>query len=714
MSLPGHVQSSSANTVRLFMQERDLFIAALEIEDPAARQEYLDKSCAADPALRERIERLLNRVTEAADFLDHPAVELCSDLADGLLPQAYADVQSGDSPTVVGEINDTAPSQFELPPQLLETQFDDENVVAAPTEIDRTSLAPGTLFGRYRIECVLGSGGMGVVYLARDTRLDRQVALKIPRFDSDGKLRLIERFRREARVMASVQHRNLCPIINVDEHDGRHYLTMAYIDGKPLSQLIRNGSSFSSSQIAEWIRKLAMALDAAHRAGVVHRDLKPANVIIDQNGEPILMDFGLAWMAHETDSRVTLAGAIIGTPAYMSPEQAECEAERVGAASDIYSLGVIMYELLAGCPIRTGSVTRVLYKLMHETPLRPSEIRGGVDLRLEEICWKAIARRPEDRFATAAEFAEALSRTAVSSVVPDAVLPSVEGIRRTAEGNLPKPISRNALASGSSRQPDANAFRLIGMFFVAGRLSTVDDSKPSVIWSHRKRIAIVALMVFGILGFAAALVVQRNAQSPLTGSGTHLPLAPIDNTLAAVESKYAKNATGFTGTWSATAMPAWQGTFTAEGLRPAGYYHSPDPCRHDFSGLASGVLPAGTYFTIYHLNQNDRLALKAFDAAHKVITSPWLNRKPLCQWGSGTGGGYPGLPVLEDMPGWDWNESTGIYTFDGLAVTPAAITIALSSCREIGFLEATRSDNSFSFGLMAPAADQEGDGFDKD
>ena len=654
------------------MQERDLFIAALEIDDPAVRQEYLDKSCADDPALRGRIERLLNRVTEAADFLDHPAADLCSNLTDELLPQPHAIPQIGDSPTVVGEISDTTPSQLELPPQLLVTQFDDENGVAQRGEIDRTSLSPGTLFGRYRIECVLGSGGMGVVYLAQDTRLDRQVALKIPRFDSDGKLRLIERFRREARVMASVQHRNLCPIINVDEQDGRHYLTMAYIDGKPLSQLIRNGSSFSSSQIAEWIHKLAMALDAAHCAGVVHRDLKPANVIIDQSGEPILMDFGLAWMAHETDSRVTLAGAIIGTPAYMSPEQAECEAERVGAASDIYSLGVIMYELLAGCPIRTGSVTRVLYKLMHETPLRPGEIRGGVDLRLEEICWKAIARRPEDRFATAAEFAEALSRPQVSSIDVTDVLPSALGT------------------------------------------NTVDDSKPSVIWSHRKRIAIVAVLVFGILGFAAALVVQRNAQSPLTGSGTHLPLAPIDNTLAAVEFKYAENTTGFTGTWSANAMPAWQGTFTAEGFRPASYYHSPDPCRHDFSGLASGVLPAGTYFTIYHLNQNGRLTLKAFDAAHKVITSPWLNRKPLCQWGSGTGRGHPGLPVVENMPGWDWNESTGTYTFDGLAVTPATITIALSSCREIGFLEVTRSDNSFSFGLMAPAADQEGDGFDKD
>ncbi len=644
------------------MQERDLFIAALEIDDPAARREYIDKTCADDPALRGRIQRLLNRVTEAADFLDHPAVDLCSDLADELRPEPNGISQIARSPTFNDDTSDTAPSPFTLTPPLHVMQHDKADGEGTLGGIDKTALIPGTLFGRYRIECVLGFGGMGVVYLARDARLERHVALKIPRFDSDGKLHLIERFRREARVMASVQHRNLCPIINVDEQEGRHYLTMAYIDGKPLSQLIRNGSSFPSSQIAEWIRKLALALDVAHRAGVVHRDLKPANVIIDQSGEPILMDFGLAWMAHETDSRVTLAGAIIGTPAYMSPEQAACEPDRVGASSDIYSLGVIMYELLAGCPIRTGGVTRVLYKLMNETPLRPSEIRSGVDLQLEKICCKAIARRPEDRFATAAEFAEALSQPDVSSFDPEDVLPSAVGI------------------------------------------TTVDNSKLHVIRRNQKRIAIVSMLLFGILGLAVAFVGQRNIQSPLTGSGDHLPLAPIGRVLAAVNYKYVENKTGFTGTWSANAMPAWQGTFTATGLRPAGFYYTPEVCSHDFSGIASGVLPAGTYFTIHDLNQNDRLTLTAYDSAHTVISSPWLNRHPACQWGIGSGGGYPGLLVLANMPGWDWNASTGTYTFDGNTVTHAAITIALSSCVPIGFLAVTRDTNASSFGLLAPAA----------
>ena len=540
------------------MDERNLLEAALEIADPTARLQNLDEMCAE---------------------------------------RAKTPLQSADSQTIVDATGDTATSMLQAPAR---EPYEPEDA-ASQGEIDETPLAAGMLFGRYRIQRVLGTGGMGIVYLAQDTRLGRQVALKIPRFDLDGKLHLIERFRREARVMGLVQHRNLCPIIDVDEHDGRHYLTMAYIDGVPLSQVLSSrspevsdaipasaaASSFTASQIAEWIRKLALALDVAHRAGVVHRDLKPANVIIDQSGEPILMDFGLAWMAHETDSRVTLAGAIIGTPAYMSPEQAACEPDRVGASSDIYSLGVIMYELLAGCPIRTGSVTRVLYKLMNETPLRPSEIRGGVDLKLEEICWKAIARRPEDRFATAAEFAEALRKTHVSSLDTAVVLPSAVG------------------------------------------LITVDDSKPQ--WTQRNRMQIVlaCVLLFGILAVWAATVIQHSLPSPLTGSGNHLPLAPIGKVLAAVNYKYVENKTGFTGTWSANAVPAWQGTFTATGLRPAGFYYTTEVCSHDFSGIASGVLPAGTYFTIYHLNQNDHLTLTAYDSAHTVISSPWLNHNPV-------------------------------------------------------------------------------------
>ena len=153
------------------MQERDLFICALEIDDPAARREYLDKTCADNPELRGRIERLLNRVTEAADFLDHPAADLCADSVHELLSGSREIPQLDGSLTVITEPGDTAPSQNVTTPQRLVTQFDDANAAATPRGLGNTAIVPGTLFGRYHIECLLGSGGMGVVYLARDSGL---------------------------------------------------------------------------------------------------------------------------------------------------------------------------------------------------------------------------------------------------------------------------------------------------------------------------------------------------------------------------------------------------------------------------------------------------------------------------------------------------------------------------------------------------------------
>ncbi len=650
------------------MNERNLAKTTLEIVDPTARPQHLDEPRAEIADLRTQVETRLIGTDVSAELPKEPA---------------KTPLQDGDPPTMIAAVGDTAPSMLLPPAREVAAEHHEPDDASSQGEIDETPLATGTLFGRYRIERVLGTGGMGIVYLAQDTRLGRQVALKIPRFDSDGKLHLIERFRREARVMALVQHRNLCPIIDVDQHDGRHYLTMAWIDGVPLSQVLSTRSSealdgtpagaaapvFTSLQIAVWIRKLATALDAAHRAGVVHRDLKPANVIIDQSGEPILMDFGLAWMAHETDSQVTLSGAIIGTPAYMSPEQAECEPKRVGAASDIYSLGVILYELLAGCPIRSGSVTRVLYLLTHEIPPRPSEIRSGVDLQLEEICWKAIARRPEDRFATAAEFAEALSRYHVAASDDVSTLPSKTGKHR----------------------------RVV--------------QKPQVTRRSKKRIVLACALLLGIFGVAAAVVpgrmkpfTQEIVQSPLTGTGEHLQLAPTGNSIAPVHPSYVHSATSFTGTWSADVPAAWQGTFTGLGRNPAGNTGD-HTAEFDFSGLTSGVLPVGTYLLIADLDTIERLTLKAYDADHHAISRPWINRTPLEQHGSGTGVGFPGSILPTDLPGWDWNESTQTYAFDVTTIVGNPnLSFTLSTREAIVFLEVTREVTGFGLSLMAPAA----------
>lgn len=262
-------------------------------------------------------------------------------------------------------------------------------------------------FGRYRIERLLGEGGMGAVYLARDTQLDRRVAIKIPKLDPrdvDGR----ERFLREARSMATVQHPNLCPIHDVGEIDGRTFLSMAYIDGRPLSRYLVKGSPVPEREAAAVVRKLALALDTAHQAGIVHRDLKPANVMIDRRHEPIVMDFGLAQRRVDGEATLTHEGAIVGSPAYMSPEQVEAEHHRIGPATDVYALGVLLFEMLCGRRPFEGSAASVLGKITQTEPPHPRELQPDLDHAIEAICRKAMAKQFENRIQSAGHLAELL------------------------------------------------------------------------------------------------------------------------------------------------------------------------------------------------------------------------------------------------------------------------------------------------------------------
>ncbi len=266
-------------------------------------------------------------------------------------------------------------------------------------------------FGRYRILQPLGQGGMGAVYLARDTQLDRLVALKVPRLGGDDKPAPgdLERFLREARAAAALLHPNLCPIFDVGEVDGTPYLTMAYLEGRLLSGLIEKGKPRSQRQAAQIVRKLATALQEAHARGVIHRDLKPANVMISARGEPIVMDFGLARRDEAVEARLTQDGTVLGTPAYMPPEQVRGETRAIGPGCDIYALGVILYELLAGRLPFEGSVLNILGKILTEEPPPPSRHRPDLDPALEAICLKAMAKKVEDRYASMAELAAALA-----------------------------------------------------------------------------------------------------------------------------------------------------------------------------------------------------------------------------------------------------------------------------------------------------------------
>lgn len=308
-------------------------------------------------------------------------------------------------------------------------------------------------FGRYRIEGELGKGGMGAVYLARDTQLDRQVALKIPHFNEDDGPEVIERFYREARAMATLQHPNLCPVFDVGEIDGGHYLTMAFIDGRPLDKHLKSGRVFSSAHAAEVVRKLALALFEAHQKGIVHRDLKPANIMIDQRHEPIIMDFGLARRDHESEVQLTKAGAFLGTPAYMSPEQVDGDHDRIGPASDIYSLGVVLYTMITGRMPFEGKLARVLAKIVADEPEPPSKIRSDIDPAVEAICLRAIAKSIEDRFATASEMAEALQVTVSTPTPIDWGVEATQALDATPDaGSSRSTSSLQRTSSGERRQ----------------------------------------------------------------------------------------------------------------------------------------------------------------------------------------------------------------------------------------------------------------------
>ena len=251
---------------------------------------------------------------------------------------------------------------------------------------------------------------MGAVYLAEDTELKRLVAIKTPHFEDGPTGEQLERFYREARAAATLRHANICPVYDVGQIDGRHYISMAYIEGTPLSAFVRADRPQTDGQVLILIRKLALALADAHQHGVVHRDLKPANIMVDNKSEPVITDFGLARQVRPDDEiRLTQSGVLLGTPAYMSPEQVEGEPEQIGPATDQYSLGVILYELLTGTLPFRGNVIAVIGQILSKQPTPPSQLRADLDPRIEAVCLKMMAKNPADRFASLTAAAEELA-----------------------------------------------------------------------------------------------------------------------------------------------------------------------------------------------------------------------------------------------------------------------------------------------------------------
>jgi serine/threonine protein kinase len=269
-------------------------------------------------------------------------------------------------------------------------------------------LVAGARLGRYEIRKQLGRGGMATVYKATDSQLGREIALKIPRFEPDTEHAVIERFLREAKAAASVDHPNVCPVYDAGEIGGTAYIAMRFVSGRSLANVIADGP-LPVRDAVMLVRKLADALVAVHAAGVIHRDIKASSVLLTGDGEPFLTDFGLSRPRHTADTQhLTTTGSPIGTPAYMSPEQVHGDHAAIDARTDIYSLGVLLYQLLTGRLPFEGPLTEVLIAIKQVEPPRPGTLRPEIDRELDAICRKAMAKRPANRYQTAHAFADAL------------------------------------------------------------------------------------------------------------------------------------------------------------------------------------------------------------------------------------------------------------------------------------------------------------------
>lgn len=322
-------------------------------------------------------------------------------------------------PTVLADSGSPA-VEFDLVP-------DEEDRLAGPIE-------PGgkvRYFGDYELLGEIARGGMGVVYRARQVRLNRRVALKMilaGQFASEAD---VQRFQSEAEAAAQLDHPGIVPIFEVGEHQGHHFFSMGLVEGESLAARLAGGP-LAPALAAELVRKIAEAIQYAHERDVIHRDLKPANVLLDREGVPRVTDFGLAKRIAD-DSGLTATGQVLGTPGFMAPEQAAGRLDRIRSSVDIYSLGAILYATLTGRPpFQADNALDTLRQVLEQEPVPPRQLNPAIPRDLETICLKCIQKRPEARYGSAAELARDLGRFLNDEPIQARRPSSMERVRRWA------------------------------------------------------------------------------------------------------------------------------------------------------------------------------------------------------------------------------------------------------------------------------------------
>ncbi|MBZ5723418.1 MAG: protein kinase [Acidobacteriia bacterium] len=329
-----------------------------------------------------------------------------------------------------------------------------EDAPLPPEAAPAGALPPGSSFGsRYRIEALLGQGGMGAVYKAHDSELGRTVALKLVRPDLARSMQTMQRFKQELLLASKVSHKNILRIHDLGDMNGVKFITMAFVEGPDLAALIEQEGRLSFDRALKFTRQLCAALEAAHNEGVVHRDLKPQNILIDRNDTVYISDFGLAKSLESEATMMTRTGQIVGTPRYMSPEQVE--AGEVDHRADLYSLGLIMYEMFtADIPFRGESAIQLMYQRVMKTPRDPRAACPELPDYIAEIILKCLEKEPAKRYQSAREIAQDLDAHQAPAVArPEAASPAIR---------LPRPARRWWLAGAALALIAAIAFVLPG------------------------------------------------------------------------------------------------------------------------------------------------------------------------------------------------------------------------------------------------------------